>query len=76
MNREATIYGDGWVFVNPDFVLDHLHGLLWRVRLDLEVCRFLMAALQAVELIFADADGEYDLKLTLLVLLYVVCFRP
>ncbi|CAK9200218.1 unnamed protein product [Sphagnum troendelagicum] len=36
MNREATIYGDGWVFVNPDFVLDHLHGLLWRLRLDLE----------------------------------------
>lgn len=36
-NSEASIYGDGWVFVNPDLVLDHVHGLLWRVRLDLEV---------------------------------------
>uniref|UniRef100_A0A7I4E153 Mic1 domain-containing protein n=2 Tax=Physcomitrium patens TaxID=3218 RepID=A0A7I4E153_PHYPA len=33
---EATIYGKGWVFINPDLVLDHMHGLLWRVRLDLE----------------------------------------
>jgi hypothetical protein len=37
-SAEATIYGEGWVFINPDLVLDHMHGLLWRVRLDLEVC--------------------------------------
>lgn len=37
-SAEATIYGEGWVFINPDLVLDHIHGLLWRVRLDLEVC--------------------------------------
>ncbi|KAG0572838.1 hypothetical protein KC19_VG128700 [Ceratodon purpureus] len=35
-SAEATIYGEGWVFINPDLVLDHMHGLLWRVRLDLE----------------------------------------
>lgn len=37
-SAELTMYGEGWVFINPDFVLDHMHGLLWRVRLDLEVC--------------------------------------
>lgn len=36
-SAELTMYGEGWVFINPDLVLDHVHGLLWRVRLDLEV---------------------------------------
>jgi len=36
-SAELTMYGEGWVFINPDLVLDHMHGLLWRVRLDLEV---------------------------------------
>jgi len=35
-SAELTMYGEGWVFINPDLVLDHVHGLLWRVRLDLE----------------------------------------
>lgn len=40
-HAEASIYGEGWVYVNPDLVLDHVHGLLWRVRLDLEVGVFI-----------------------------------
>lgn len=33
---ESNIYGDGWVFANPDIILDHTHGILWRIHLDLE----------------------------------------
>ncbi|KAG6541704.1 hypothetical protein Mapa_016969 [Marchantia paleacea] len=35
-SAEGQIYDKGWVFVNPDIVLDHVHGLLWKIRLDLE----------------------------------------
>ncbi|BBM97276.1 regulator of MON1-CCZ1 complex [Marchantia polymorpha subsp. ruderalis] len=35
-SAEDQIYDKGWVFVNPDIVLDHVHGLLWKIRLDLE----------------------------------------
>ncbi|XP_002974407.2 regulator of MON1-CCZ1 complex [Selaginella moellendorffii] len=33
---ESSLYGEGWVFVNPDVILDHTHGLLWKIQLDLE----------------------------------------
>lgn len=33
---ENNIYGDSWVFANPDIILDHAHGILWRIHLDLE----------------------------------------
>jgi len=33
---EGNVYGDGWVFLNPDLICDNIHGLLWRVHLDLE----------------------------------------
>eukprot|EP00250_Pteridium_aquilinum_P017009 c23410_g1_i1 orf=450-2681(-) len=33
---ESNIYGDSWVFANPDIILDHAHGILWRIHLDLE----------------------------------------
>ncbi|KAL3700935.1 hypothetical protein R1sor_018957 [Riccia sorocarpa] len=33
---EGQVYGKGWVFANPDVVLDHHHGVLWKVKLDLE----------------------------------------
>ncbi|KAL2650621.1 hypothetical protein R1flu_018749 [Riccia fluitans] len=33
---EGQVYGKGWVFANPDVVLDHHHGLFWKIRLDLE----------------------------------------
>ncbi|KAJ7568420.1 hypothetical protein O6H91_01G032200 [Diphasiastrum complanatum] len=34
--NEANVYGDGWVFVNPDIILDHAHGILWKIFIDLE----------------------------------------
>lgn len=33
---EGNVYGDGWVFLNPDLICDNIHGILWRVHLDLE----------------------------------------
>jgi hypothetical protein len=30
--HEKELYGPGWVYLNPDLILDHKHGLLWRVR--------------------------------------------
>jgi hypothetical protein len=39
---EGNVYGDGWVFLNPDLICDNIHGLLWRVHLDLEVSDILM----------------------------------
>lgn len=35
-SSESITYGDGWVFANPDIILDHANGLLWRIHLDLE----------------------------------------
>ena len=34
---ESNIYAENWVFANPDIILDHAHGILWRVHLDLAV---------------------------------------
>eukprot|EP01018_Ginkgo_biloba_P005092 Gb_13564 [translate_table: standard] len=33
---EGVVYGDGWIFLNPDVICDNIHGLLWRIHLDLE----------------------------------------
>ncbi|MCO5595333.1 hypothetical protein L7F22_049375 [Adiantum nelumboides] len=33
---ESNIYGDSWVFANPDIILDQAHGIMWRIHLDLE----------------------------------------
>lgn len=30
--HERELYGAGWVYLNPDLILDHKHGLLWKVR--------------------------------------------
>lgn len=35
-NDESNIYGDSWVFANPDIILDQAHGIMWRIHLDLE----------------------------------------
>lgn len=35
-NDESNIYGDHWVFANPDIILDQAHGIMWRIHLDLE----------------------------------------
>ncbi|XP_057836704.2 uncharacterized protein LOC131046892 isoform X2 [Cryptomeria japonica] len=33
---QDSVYIDGWAFLNPDMICDNLHGLLWRIHLDLE----------------------------------------
>eukprot|EP00850_Spirogloea_muscicola_P012493 SM000081S22627 [mRNA] locus=s81:231057:237143:+ [translate_table: standard] len=33
--RSGQLYSGGWVFLNPDLILDHRKGLLWRLHLDL-----------------------------------------
>ncbi|CAM6083639.1 unnamed protein product [Calypogeia fissa] len=33
---EATVYDSGWVFANPNIVLDRARALLWKIHLDLE----------------------------------------
>lgn len=33
---QDSVYTDGWVFLNPDMICDNLHGVLWRIHLDLE----------------------------------------
>ncbi|KAF6149342.1 hypothetical protein GIB67_016880 [Kingdonia uniflora] len=35
-DHEGNIYGDAWVFLNPDLICDNVHGHLWRIHLDLE----------------------------------------
>ncbi|KAK9122651.1 hypothetical protein Sjap_012253 [Stephania japonica] len=35
-DHEGTTYGDGWMFLVPDFVCDTVHCNLWRIHLDLE----------------------------------------
>ncbi|CAI7892490.1 unnamed protein product [Closterium sp. NIES-53] len=32
----SKVYGSGWVLVNPDLVLDHVKGMLWRLHLNLQ----------------------------------------
>ncbi|CAI5502467.1 unnamed protein product [Closterium sp. Naga37s-1] len=32
----SKVYGSGWVLVNPDLVLDHVKGVLWRLHLNLQ----------------------------------------
>eukprot|EP00249_Psilotum_nudum_P017993 c26590_g1_i1 orf=421-2790(+) len=67
---EAEVYGAGWVFVNPDIILDHAHGLLWRIHLDLEAIMvsssdipFLLAFLQRRR---QEASKAKQLSLTVL----------
>ncbi|KAH7279474.1 hypothetical protein KP509_37G021500 [Ceratopteris richardii] len=35
-SSESNIYGENWVFANPDIILDQDHGIMWRIHLDLE----------------------------------------
>ncbi|XP_068663894.1 uncharacterized protein [Aristolochia californica] len=34
--QEEIMYGDGWTFLVPDLIFDTIHGVLWRIHLDLE----------------------------------------
>lgn len=36
-NNETVVYGDNWTFLVPDLICDVSNGLLWQIRLDLEV---------------------------------------
>eukprot|EP00897_Mesotaenium_endlicherianum_P004466 jgi/Mesen1/4047/ME000213S03071 len=36
MEGGVEMYGEGWVFLTPDLILDHARGLLWKLHLDLE----------------------------------------
>eukprot|EP01018_Ginkgo_biloba_P028251 Gb_35345 [translate_table: standard] len=33
---EGSMYGDRWILLNPNVIRDNIHGLLWRIHLDLE----------------------------------------
>lgn len=45
---EANVYDGGWVFANPNIVLDKARGLLWKIHLDLEVCSAISVGLVSV----------------------------
>lgn len=34
---EAIVYGDGWKFLVPDLICDHVNKLMWKIHIDLEV---------------------------------------
>ena len=34
---EAIVYGDGWKFLVPDLICDHVNKLVWKIHIDLEV---------------------------------------
>lgn len=34
---EAIVYGDGWKFLVPDLICDHVNKLVWKIHVDLEV---------------------------------------
>ncbi|KAI5055890.1 hypothetical protein GOP47_0029706 [Adiantum capillus-veneris] len=67
---ENNIYGDSWVYANPDIILDQAHGIMWRIHLDLEALAAsssdvpsLLAFLQRRRL---DASTAKQLSLTVL----------
>lgn len=33
---EAIVYGDGWKFLVPDLICDHVNKLVWKIHVDLE----------------------------------------
>ncbi|XP_022934291.1 uncharacterized protein LOC111441498 isoform X1 [Cucurbita moschata] len=33
---EAIVYGDGWKFLVPDLICDHVNKLVWKIHIDLE----------------------------------------